>query len=84
MQGDDHQLELARQVADRLGRLNVDSIWARRAGGLRGSLLHTITLIEHGPSPQRLAHLDRLLRQGHHLLTEAAREIPDTENDLHE
>jgi hypothetical protein len=71
------QLEQARLMADRLARLNVDSIWARRAGGLRGSLLHNITLVERGASPRRLAHLERLVQQSYHILTQAAREIPD-------
>jgi hypothetical protein len=73
------QLEQAHLVADRLARLNVDSIWARRAGGLRGSLLHTIDLVERGPSPSRLAHLNRLVQQSYIVLTQAAREIPDPE-----
>lgn len=72
-----HKLNQARQAASRLERLNVDSIWARRASGLRGSLLHNIDLIERGPSPRRLAHLSRLLQKSHIILTHAAREIPD-------
>jgi hypothetical protein len=71
------QLDQARLVADRLARLHVDSIWARRAGGLRGSLLHSIDLVERGPSPRRLAHLGQLVEQSYHILTQAAREIPD-------
>lgn len=79
MENTSNQVRQAQQVADRLARLNVDSIWARRAGGLRGSLLHNITLIERGPSPRRLVHLERLTRQGCAILVQAAREIPDPE-----
>ncbi|MFZ6030688.1 MAG: hypothetical protein ACOYYS_23530 [Chloroflexota bacterium] len=79
MENTSNRLEQAQQAADRLARLNVDSIWARRAGGLRGSLLHNITLVERGPSPRRLAHLEHLIRQACTILAQAAREIPDPE-----
>jgi hypothetical protein len=72
-----HQLDQARQVAARLERIPVDSIWARRASGLRGSLLRGIDLIERGASPRRVANLSRLIQQGFEILTQAAREIPD-------
>ena len=69
-------LEQARMAAARLERIHVDSLWARRAGGLRASLLRSIDLVERGPSPTRLAQLERLLQQGYTILTNAAREIP--------
>jgi hypothetical protein len=70
-------METARQTAARLERLSVDSIWARRACGLRGSLLKSL---DGDPNPETIAHLETLIRRGHEILRQAAREIPDPED----
>ncbi|MBN2387548.1 MAG: hypothetical protein JXB85_11055 [Anaerolineales bacterium] len=72
------QLELLRRLAARLERLSVDSIWARRASGLRGNLIKVLTEAEAGEevAPQRL---ERLIDRAFEVLRRAAREIPDLE-----
>lgn len=72
---DTHQITLARLLATRLERLSADSIWARRASGLRGNLLRALEAIDSGsePDPKRL---EALIRLGFEMLAAAAREIP--------
>jgi len=74
------KLAIARQLAGRLERLSVDSIWARRASGMRGSLLKAIERIENSQNAPltetELAHLDSLLERGFQILESAARQIP--------
>ncbi len=80
MQGTpDSRLERARLLASRLERLSADSGWARKASGLRGGLLRIIEDLEDGRSVgiAEAVQLDRLLEQGHAILINAAREIPD-------
>jgi hypothetical protein len=74
----DPRIELLRMLTKRLERLSVDSIWARRANGLRGSLVKTLSAADEGtfPSPE---HLDMLIERSFEILSKAAREIPDTE-----
>jgi len=47
---DNRQIEITRQLMYRLERLSVDSHWARRASGLRGSLLKCLEQAEMGES----------------------------------
>lgn len=69
------QIALARLLAARLERLSADSIWARRASGLRGNLLKALEAIESG-SESDAARLGPLIRLGFEMLAAAAREIP--------
>ena len=74
----DARVELLRLLAQRLERLSVDSIWARRASGLRGSLIKALDSVDAGEktSPE---HLDLLIERSFEILRNAAREIPDAE-----
>ena len=74
----DARVELLSLLARRLERLSVDSIWARRASGLRGSLIKALEAVENGEtlSPE---DLDRLIERSFEILRNAAREIPDAE-----
>lgn len=72
------RLDLIRLLTARLERLSVDSIWARRASGLRRSLIKAIEAAEAGdeaPPDQ----LDALIEHSFDMLRKAAREIPDAE-----
>lgn len=67
-------------LVQRLERLSADSIWAHRASGLRGSLLHWVERLESGAlTPLEWQQLAHLVEHGFMVLTEAAREIPDPE-----
>jgi hypothetical protein len=74
----EYRLERARLLASRLERLSADSGWARKASGLRGTLLRAIERLEDGEADQsaEVDHLDRLLDQGFEILNRAAGEIP--------
>jgi hypothetical protein len=74
----DARVELLRLLAQRLERLSVDSIWARRASGLRGSLIKALDSVDAGENyaPE---HLDLLIERSFEILRNAAREIPDAE-----
>ncbi len=74
---DDGLLELAKLLSARLERLSVDSTWARRASGLRGSLLKAIEAAEKSESglAEARPHLERLVRRGFEILENAAREL---------
>jgi hypothetical protein len=81
MPTDSPLLEAARLLTFRLARLSVDSIWARRSSGLRGSLLKEIDRLEilqaggQTLDDEMLAHLDELVRRGFQIIEAAAREI---------
>ena len=88
----EERLALARLLASRLERISADSIWARRASGIRGNLLKLIEIMESragvgGFRPSSLdqseeeilARADRLIRSSFDILAKAAREIPDSE-----
>ncbi len=72
------QVELLRLLTSRLERLSVDSIWARRASGLRGSLIKALESADAGNAypPE---HLEMLIERSFEILRNAAREIPDVE-----
>ena len=78
-------LETARQLTFRLARLSVDSTWARRSSGLRGSLLKEVERLEtlelQDARVDELEHLDALVKRGFEIITAAAREIR-TKDDL--
>jgi hypothetical protein len=69
-------LDLARRLSVRLERLSVDSIWARRASGLRGGLLKAIEEVEQG-APGSAERLMPLIRRGFEIVEAAAHEIPE-------
>jgi hypothetical protein len=70
------EVEYARMLVARLERLSVDSYWAHRSSGLRGSLLRALEQIEGGTgSAEDLRRLRGLIQQGSALLARAAREI---------
>ena len=71
-------MDLIRLLAARLERLSVDSIWARRASGLRRSLVKAIEAADFGNEypPEQL---DLLIEHSFDILRRAAREIPDAE-----
>jgi hypothetical protein len=72
-------LEQAELLIHRLERLSADSIWARRASGLRGSLLHwldQVNLRGDNPGEADWLRLADLVQRGFSMLTAAAREIP--------
>ena len=72
----DADIELLRMLTKRLERLSVDSIWARRANGLRGALVKALAAADEG-SPPDTAQLDILITRSFEILSKAAREIPD-------
>jgi hypothetical protein len=74
----DARVELLRLLAARLERLSVDSIWARRASGLRGSLIKALDSVDAG-GKYSTEHLDLLIERSFEILRNAAREIPDAE-----
>lgn len=71
-------MDLVRLLAARLERLSVDSIWARRASGLRRSLVKAVEAADAG-SELPPEQLDMLIEHSFDILRKAAREIPDAE-----
>lgn len=74
-----HLLEQTILLTNRLERISVDSIWARRASGHRGALLRWVERLQNSDaeanlSGEDLEKLKRLIREGFHLLERAARE----------
>ena len=80
---DDHLIRIkrARVLLSRLERLSADSSWAHRASGLRGSIIRILNNPEKQHEDKGIITLENLLKQGFDLLTKAAHEIPDFEND---
>jgi hypothetical protein len=78
----DARVELLRLLTKRLERLSVDSIWARRASGLRGSLIKALDFVDAGEKVST-EHLDVLIERSFEILRNAAREIPDAEEMWH-
>jgi hypothetical protein len=78
----DARAELLRLLAGRLERLSVDSIWARRASGLRGSVIKALETVDKGQTVTA-EHLDLLIERSFEILRNAAREIPDVEEQWH-
>lgn len=73
-----NQIKLLKMMADRLERLNVDSKWARRASGTRGSVIRVLDQIQMGKRPSR-DEVDLLINRSMDILSEAAKNIPDTD-----
>lgn len=66
----------------RLERLSADSVWAHRASGLRGSLLHAQQQLESGYEPND--EFLRLIESAHRVLVAAGKELPDPEKNQRE
>ena len=77
----ERQYHQAKVLIDRLARLSADSIWARRASGLRASIDKTVAQIDNG-QPVDLDHFDHLVTLGFEMLEKAAEEIPTPEEIL--
>ena len=75
------RIELIKMLTPRLERLSVDSIWARRASGLRRSLVKTLEAAEQN-RPLEPGHLDALIERTFDILAKSAREIPDPARQL--
>jgi hypothetical protein len=76
---DPKQVSLLRMLTARLERLSVDSIWARRASGLRRSLVKTLERVDSN-EPETADHLQQLIEHSMEMLKNAARELPDPDN----
>ena len=64
---------LLRLLLHRLERVSVDSHWAHRAGGIRGSLLEALDQYEAGtPVPE--GQVRQIMEQGFRILQKAAEE----------
>ncbi|MDX9992308.1 MAG: hypothetical protein RBS68_09695 [Anaerolineales bacterium] len=75
------RIELIQLLTPRLERLSVDSIWARRASGLRRSLVKAIEAAESN-QPLPNDQLDNLIERTFEILSKSAREIPDPARQL--
>lgn len=69
-------IQLLKLLANRLERLNVDSLWARRASGTRGNIVKLVAEIESGNEVDS-ARLKPLIERAFKVLEHAAQEIPD-------
>jgi hypothetical protein len=73
---DESTHSLIRMLIARLERVSVDSFWAHRASGVKGSLLRLVEKSEKG-YPLRRAELNRTMDLGFSILENAAREKGD-------
>jgi hypothetical protein len=74
-----HLFEQMTLLVNRLERISVDSIWARRASGQRGALLRWIERLQNVDHDADLSYEDseklkRLIHEGYRLLERAAKE----------
>jgi hypothetical protein len=81
MHVDEHSIQIAKILVERLSRLSADSIWARRASGLRASLDKAVGQIEKG-NKVNIDHFNHLVYLGFDMLEKAAEEIPVPEDIL--
>ncbi|MDR3577663.1 MAG: hypothetical protein P4L50_27675 [Anaerolineaceae bacterium] len=80
------EIDYARMLISRLERLSVDSHWAHRSSGLRGSILRALDELEiavrqgelHQVEAER-RHLKDLIDLGAEILKKGAREIKGDE-----
>jgi hypothetical protein len=73
----DELLEQTRMLIERLERVSVDSVWARRSSGVRGALLKWLERLQQPGFPlsrQERWDLEMTLRSGFEYLAKAARE----------
>lgn len=79
---DPRQVSLLRMLTERMERLSADSIWARRASGLRRSLVKSLELID-GDGLETSEHVQDLIEHSIEMLRKAAQELPDPENPFY-
>jgi len=65
--------ELLRLLLHRLERVSVDSHWAHRASGIRGSLLDALDQFDAG-NPVSEQHTQQIMEHGFRILQKAAEE----------
>jgi hypothetical protein len=70
---ENESLKITRLLLARLERISVDSYWAHRASGVRGSLLRASEMLEKG-KPVQSSRLDALIAKGFDILEKAALE----------
>ena len=68
------EAKLIQMLLNRLERISVDSVWAHRASGLRGSLLGMLEQFEEGKPPEP-AEFKSVMRIVFQILREAAKEM---------
>ena len=73
-----NDIELLRLLAARLERLSADSLWARRASGLRGNIIKVLEEFDAGRKVEP-TRLSTLIQRAFEILQRAAQEIPDIE-----
>ena len=66
-------IQMLQMLLARLERVSVDSYWAHRASGVRGSLLRTLELLESGEGVSPVA-MQTTVEQAFRILERAARE----------
>ena len=71
-------VKLLRLLSKRLERLSVDSLWARRASGLRGNMIKVLAEIDAGKEVED-ERLSLLIDRAFEVLKHAAQEIPDVD-----
>ncbi|MBN1668594.1 MAG: hypothetical protein JW862_15975 [Anaerolineales bacterium] len=76
------QLLIAQMLVERLARLSADSIWARRASGLRASLDKSVQQAATDGRVEAPEKLAELIELGYQMLEKAAQEIPSPEEIL--
>ena len=74
-------IELLRLLAERLERLSVDSLWARRDSGLRGNIIKVLEEFDSGQEIEA-ERLHPLIERAFEVLRHAAQEIPDIDEIL--
>jgi hypothetical protein len=70
---DEEILSLVGLLVARLERISADSVWAHKAGGVKGSLLRMLEKIEKG-RPIQSSKLEDMLNLGFSILEKAAKE----------
>ena len=78
---DEYSMRKAKILVERLARLSADSLWARRASGLRASLDKAVGKIESGQNVDA-DHINHLISLGFEMIGNAAVEIPVPEDIL--
>lgn len=70
-------IDLVKRLVDRLEHLSVDSTYAHRASGLRGSLLRMVERLEEGGTISRedQQRMEQLVAYGFKILEQAAKEV---------
>ena len=76
MDTEDHLLEEAKMLVERLERISADSVWAHRSSGLRGALLRLIDQMETGavPANSTIESFKQNMKLGFNMLVMAGKE----------